>query len=262
MLKSIYTPASGALAQERVLEVIANNLANVNTVGFKGDGVSFSLLEAEPERAYNNPIPPANYKIQFQDLQYLHGNEIGYAGVSDVYRDVSQGPAIETQNPTDLMIEGEGHFSVQTPDGVRYMRAGALSVSPEGVLMSQVGHPVLGEKGNIVVRAGDFEVNHLGEVYQDGQYIDRLLVYQFQDQNKLERAGSNYFFFNGDPAEAKVIGQPAIRQGALEGSNVNPIKNLTAMIMAHRCYEAYQKAISNFDTMMEKSSNVIGDVRA
>lgn len=262
VLKSIYTPAAGALSQERVLEVIANNLANVNTVGFKGDGVSFSLLDSEPDKAYPTPLPPANYKIGFEDLQYLRGNEIGYVGISDVYRDVTQGPVMQTQNPSDLMIEGAGMFAAQTPEGIRYTRAGSMSISPEGTLMTQAGHPVLGEKGNVVVRGGEFEVNHLGEVYQDGQYLDRLMVYEFSDQNKLERVGQNYFIFNGPPEEIKLIAQPSVVQGSLEGSNVNPIKNLTAMIMAHRSYEAYQKAISNFDQMMEKSSNVIGDVRA
>jgi len=261
MLKSIYTPLSGAIAQERVLEIIANNLANVNTVGFKGDGVTFKLLEAEPEKNYNTPLPPANFKISMEDILPLRGNEMLYVGVAGVERDLAQGPAIETKNPTDFMIEGDGMFAVNTQEGVRYSRSGALGLSPDGILMTQAGHPVLGEKGTITLRANAFEVNARGEIYQDGQLVDRLQLHKFADDSQLERTGNNYFFFGGPPEQRSLAESPAIRQGFLEGSNVNAIKNLTAMITAHRSFEAYQKAMSNYDKMMDKSSNQIGEIR-
>ena len=131
MLKNIYSPLSGAIAQERVLETIANNMANMNTVGFKGDRVSFTLLEAEPEKNYNSPLPPANYKVDVEQLMNIRGNEMAYVGIADVMRDETQGPAIATGNPTDIMIEGEGLLGVNTPDGMRYTRNGSLSVSRE-----------------------------------------------------------------------------------------------------------------------------------
>jgi len=262
MVKSIYTPLSGALAQEKVLEILANNLANMNTTGFKGDQVTFKLLEAEPNKNYHDPLPPANYKISLDDVMPLHGNENAYVGVSGVSRDLSQGPAVQTNNPLDLMIESDGYFQIQTPEGTRYTRNGSFSLSSDGALMTKAGHPVLGEKGDIFVRSGAFQVNHLGEIYQDGELIDRLSIYKFDKDESLERVGDNYFFFGGDPSEAKRIAMPSVSQGSLEGSNVNAIKNLTAMILTHRSYEAYQKAISNYDQMMEKSSNTIGEVRA
>jgi flagellar basal-body rod protein FlgF len=261
MVKSIYTPLSGALAQERVLELISNNLANVNTVGFKGDGVTFKLLEAEPEKNYREPLPPANYKISLEDVFPLKGNEILHVGVADVQRDLSQGPAIETKNPTDLMIEGDGMFAVNTPEGIRYTRSGALGLSPDGVLMTSGGHPVLGEKGTVVLRANAFEVNSRGEIHQDGQLVDRIQLWSFADDKQLERTGNNYFFFGGPETARSQVAQPQIRQGFLEGSNVNAIKSLTAMIVAHRSFEAYQKAMSNYDKMMDKSSNQIGEIR-
>jgi len=262
MNKSIYTPLSGALAQERVLEIIANNLANMNTAAFKGDSVTFKLLEAEPEKRYVEPLPPANFKVNFEDLMPFRGNEMAYVGVADVHRDTSQGPAKETGNASDLMISGEGLFQVMTPEGMRFTRAGDFLLNPNGVLMTQAGHPVLGEKGNIVVRGPEFEVNRRGEVYQDGELVDRLQLISVSNEKHLERVGNNYFHYNGPEDGIKKVENPSVMQGFVEASNVNAIKNLTAMIIAHRSFEAYQKAVSSYDKMMEKSSNNIGEVRA
>lgn len=262
MLKSLYTPLSGAVAQERVLELIANNMANMNTTAFKGDRVAFTLLEPEPEKNYRDPLPPANYKVDVEQLMNLRGNEVAYVGVADVTRDTSQGPAIQTQNPTDLMIEGEGMLGVHTPEGLRYTRNGSLSVTRDGVLTTKEGFPVMGEKGDIVVRGQDFQVNDRGEVWQSGQLVDRIQLFKVDDEMTMERAGSNLYFYGGRPEGLKTVQHPAMRQGYLEGSNVNAIKNLTDMIVAHRSYEAYQKAIADYDQMMQKSSNSIGDVRA
>jgi flagellar basal-body rod protein FlgF len=262
MLKAIYSPMSGALAQEKALEVIANNLANTNTVGYKGDNVTFKLLSPEPEKNYKSPLPPANYKVDLKDVMPLHGNDIAYVGIAGVHRDESQGPAMQTGNPTDLMIEGEGMFAVHTQDGLRYTRSGQLSISPDGVLMTPAGHPVLGEKGVITVKSGQFEVNRLGEVYQNNQLIDRIPVYQFDDSEQLERSGMNLWFYGGPETGRTINRDASIAQGSLEGSNVNAMKNLTAMIIAHRSYEAYQKAIGNYDKIMDISNNQLGAVRA
>ena len=262
MLKAIYSPMSGALAQEKVLEIISNNLANANTVGFKGDNVTFKLLNPEPEKNYKSPLPPANYKVDLQQVAPLHGNDIAYVGVAGINRDESQGPVMQTGNPTDLMIEGEGMFAVQTPEGLRYTRSGQLSVSPDGVLMTPSGHPVIGEKGAVTIKTGKFEVNRLGEVYQNDQLVDRIPVYKFEDASQLERAGMNLWFYGGPETGRLVNSDASISQGSLEGSNVNAMKNLTAMIIAHRSYEAYQKAISNYDKMMDISNNQLGAVRA
>ncbi len=262
MLKAIYTPMSGAIAQERVLDVIANNLANVNTVGFKGDAVTFKLLEPEPEKNYKSPLPPANYKIDIQKVMPLKGNDIAYVGIAGVERDVSQGPAMQTMNDTDIMIEGEGMLAVNTQDGIRYSRSGQLSISPDGVLSTPDGQPVLGEKGNIVLKSGKFEINHRGEIYQNSQLVDRLQLYSFKDQMALERSGFNLFQYSGPDEGRELMKDPSVKQGFLEGSNVSAIKNLTSMIVAHRSYEAYQKAVSNYDKMMEISNNQLGAVHA
>ncbi len=262
MMKGIFTPLSGAVAQERVLEIIANNLANINTNAFKAENVSFTVLEPEPQQNYKTPIPPAAYKIDIGEMMPLRGNEMQYVGVAEVSRDSVQGPVIQTKNPLDLMIEGEGYFGVMTDEGMRYTRDGSFTLNSEGVLSNKNGSPVQGEKGAIYLRSTQFEINHRGEVYQGGQMIDRIATYQFEDQKSLERVGSNLYFHNGPDTQISKANKANIQQGMLEGSNVNAIKSMTAMILAHRSYEAYQKAITNYDTMMDRSANSIGDVQA
>jgi flagellar basal-body rod protein FlgF len=262
MLKSIYTPVSGALAQERVLEILANNLANINTNGFKGDRVSFEVLEPEPYKHYNNPLPPANYKVDLESMSPLVGNEVQYVGVADVTRDLSQGPAVSTNNKTDLMIEGQGYLTVNTTQGMRLTRDGALTINQHGFLATKSGDVVLGNRGAVQLHHGEFEINHRGEIYQDGQLLDQLVVVNPANESSLERVGFNQYIYNGPESELARVEHPGVKQGFLEGSNVNAIQNMTAMILAHRSYEAYQKAVSNYDQMMEKSSNSIGDVRA
>lgn len=262
MIKGLYTPLSGALSQEKALDVIANNLANINTVGFKGESVTFKVIEPEPFKAYPTPLPPANFKLSLDDVMPLKGNDISYVGISQVHKDFSQGNAITTKNPLDFMIEGKGFFAVNTNEGIRYTRNGSFSLGPDGALVDKSGNPVLGEKGNIFVRSNDFEVNHLGEVFQDGELIDRLSIYDFAETNNLEKVGNNYMFYDGSEESISKLEYPSLKQGFLEGSNVNAVKNLTAMILAHRSFEAYQKTIKSYDSMMEKSANRIGEVRA
>ena len=262
MLKSIYTPLSGAVAQEKVLEIIANNLANVSTVGFKGEAVTFKLLDPEPHQNYKDPLPPANYKVPFEDLMPFTGNEVNYVGVSGVHRDFTQGSPIETKNPLDLMIEGEGFFGFHTKDGIRYGRAGAMTLNQDGALVDKNGFPVLGQKGNIYLHGKDLTINPRGEIWQDGQFLDKLQIYRFENPEQLEKTGLNQFFYTGPESQRIQVSSPMIRQGYLEASNVNAIKNLTDMILAHRSFEAYQQAVKHYDNMMEKSNNTLGEVRA
>ncbi|NRA43760.1 MAG: flagellar hook-basal body protein [Oligoflexales bacterium] len=261
MLKSIYTPLSGAVASERVLEIIANNLANVSTTGFKGEKVSFKLLEPEPYKSYRDPLPPANYKVPIEELMPFRGNEVAYVGVSGVSRDLTQGSPIATKNPFDVMIEGDGFFSVHTKEGIMYTRNGAFSLSEDGALVDKNGFPVLGEKGNIFLHGHNVNINHLGEVYQDGELVDTLLIKDFKNPANLEKVGMNHFFYDGLEEEVLNVDYPNVKQGFLESSNVNAIKNLTDMILAHRSFEAYQQAIKNYDSMMEKSHNTFGEVQ-
>ena len=261
MLKNLYSPLSGSIAQERVMAILSNNLANANTVGFKEEHVTFKLLDPEPEHNYKNPLPPANYKVPYDEVLPLKGNEFAYVGVSGVHRNDQQGPALQTKNPLDLMLKGEGYLTVHTHEGMRFTRGGSLTLNEDGALTDKMGNPVLGQKGVIFLGASQVKINHLGEVYQDGKIVDQLQLKKFKNSNDLEKVGLNYFFYGGPEDGMQTADGIRVEQGFLEGSNVNAIRNLTSMILAHRSFEAYQKSIKNMDTMMETSSNSIGQVR-
>lgn len=260
MLKNVYTPLSGALAQERVFEILANNLANANTVGFKEENVTFKLLTPEVDAHRSPPMPVANYTSSWQDLYPTHGNEMKYVGVSGVSRNDAMGSAIVTKNPLDVMIESQGYLAVNTTDGLRYTRNGSLAVNPDGILVDKFGSPVSGSNGSIVLGNSKVMINSHGEIYQEGEYIDRLLVFTIEDPRHLEKVGNNYYHYNG-PEEMRVeANSPQIQQGVLESSNVNTIKNLTNLILAHRSYEAYQKSIKSYDNIMEKANSSLARV--
>ena len=261
MLHNLYTPLSGALASEKVLDILANNLANTQTVGFKGEGITFKLLTPEPERQYKEPGPPAHFKVDFEEVLPLRGNEMAYVGVSGLSTDMTQGSPIETRNPLDLMIEGDGFFVVHTLEGERLTRAGTLTLSREGALVDKSGNPVLGTKGNIFLHGHKVEINPRGEIYQDGELVDRLRLVHVKDTSHLEKIGHNHFHYSGPEDGIVDQASPTLRQGFLESSNVNAIKNLTQLILAHRSFEAYQKAIQNYDSMLESSSSSLGEVR-
>ena len=160
------------------------------------------------------------------------------------------------------MIEGQGFFEVQTKQGTRYQRAGDLTLSQSGALVNKHGEPILGEQGVIHVHSQNFEVNRKGEVYQDGRLVDKIRLVNLGKPSEIEHVGGGKVFYRGPVDEVVPAEKATIAQGFLEGSNVNAMKNLTAMIVSHRSYEAYQKAVSNYDKIMEKSSNTIGNIRA
>src|SRR5690606_29984939 len=111
-----------------------------------------------------------------------------------------------------------------------------------------------------LLRGGGFEINQMGEIWQDGALVDRLQVFEFDNPEGLERSGFNYFLYEGPEGSVKAREFAAVRQGFLEGSNVNAIQNITSMIISHRSLEAYQKAIQTYDRVMDRTANSIGEI--
>lgn len=260
MLKNIYAPLSGGVVQERVMEIIANNMANTNTTGFKEEQVTFKAFDANPWPSYKTPLPPAHFKLDMRDLYPLHGNEMGYVALSDVSTSHIQGGLQKTGNPLDVAVQGNGFFSVQTPFGERYTRDGSFTLSPEGMLVTKTGSAVQGENGAIVgLKEGDVRIMNSGEVYVGERFVDKLKTVAFADTKQLQRLGSNFFVHDGAP-ENMIPPTGEVAQGFLESSNVNPMRNLTNMIVAHRSYEALQKAVKAHDESMQQSSQKVGVV--
>lgn len=256
MLKNVYSPLSGGVLQERMMEIISNNLANTNTTAFKEDEISFQAQEANPWPSYATPHPPAPFKINMQELWPLKGNEMAYVTLSEIKTAHSQGPMIKTGNPMDVAIQGDGFIEVMTPFGERLTRDGGFSVSNDGILISKNGAVIQGENGAITGLNGK-EVSILpsGEIYVGKKFVDKLKMIAFKDTTLLERLGESLWIHNGPPENAKKP-EGEVTQGYLEGSNVNPMRNLTNMIVAHRSYEALQKTVKSHDETMQNANKI------
>ena len=261
MLKNIYGPLSGGVAQERVLEVLSNNIANTNTTGFKEEVVSFSAMGADPWGSYSTPFPPAQFKQDMRDLYPLRGNDMGYSALANVAVSHTQGSLRETANPTDLALQGDGYFVVNTPFGERYTRDGSFSITPDGTLVTKNGLVVQGESGPITgLKEGNLQVLPTGEVYDGDTLVSKLKLVSVQDQEVLQKLGDNLWIHDGPPENlGNFAGE--VSQGYLESSNVNPMRNLTSMIVAHRTYEALQKAIKSHDETMQIAAQKVGNVQ-
>lgn len=237
MIRGIYTAATGMVAEIHRQDVIANNLANVDTVGFKADHTVSVPFHEMLLNAYNR-----------QGVRPIGGLGLGVAATSE-YIDASEGSMVETGNMSDLMIGGQGYFVVETNAGERYTRAGNFKVDAAGYLTTKNGWRVLGENGPIQV-TGSFEVNQDGEVFSDGVMIDRLRIVNLEGARK---EGESLFTANGVTPATGI----QVFQGTLEHSNVNAIRQMIEMINVTRSYETNQRALIAHDETLGKAVNDI-----
>lgn len=266
-LKGVYTALSGAIAQSTKLDTIANNIANVNTPGFKRDQVTFQeyLTAAEKEQTVMNvPRVPASIE-SFYDMQ---GGDKSYVDLKGTYTDFSQGSLRHTGNNFDAAIDGKGFFEIITPQGLRFTRAGNFTMDGNGRLVTKDGYPVLkaGEPGTdpasriiTVNDAAAFQIGDNGDILQGQEVLGRLSVVNVVDADALNKVGNSMYGFkpNKNP-ELTTVANPVIKQGFLEMSNVNIVQEMTDMITTNRVFESTQKAISAYDQMSEKLVNVVG----
>jgi flagellar basal-body rod protein FlgG len=251
---SLYSSASGMQAQQLNLDTIANNLANVNTTGFK------------------------RTKIEFQDLLYQQSRQAGADGgagnlvpsgvqvgagsrVVATAKIFTQGTLAQTGEKLDLGIQGDGFYEVQRPDGTTaYTRDGAFKVNATGQVVTNDGMPVLGGFGAIPTGATGISVSPTGAVTitsPSGSTSFNIQLARFANPTGLESAGGNLYTETaasgtpelGNPGEA---GYGQVIQGYLEGSNVNVVSEMVNMIIAQRAYEINSKAVQTSDSMMQE----------
>jgi flagellar basal-body rod protein FlgF len=236
----MYISAEGAQAQAQRLQTIANNLANVETAGFKRDVATFQARFAEAIQ-------------RGEDYSGSRGlNDIG-GGVKIIgtQTDFSGGTLRSTSMPTDFAINGEGFFQVRGKDGGVYLtRAGNFSLDPQGRLVTQGDLPVLDDGGAEIVIDGTqpWEVHSGGRIVQDGGSINIGLA-EVQSLGDLVKVGSNLFRSLG-PAAQTPAAERDIRQGFLEESGANPTREMMAMIETTRAFEANTKLIQYQDGMI------------
>lgn len=254
MQQSMYSALFGALTQEHRLNVIANNLANVNTTGYKQDRMAFKdVFVRFAHDAIREPILNLRDKPLFPEPHYLAKNRIALAQI-----DFSQGSTKQTGNPLDLAIVGEGFFKVQDAEGNQYYtRDGSCSLSAEGLLINGNGDQVLGQGGPVAIPPGSSVViDGAGNVLVDGALVDTLQVVNLDNPNGLEKIGKNYFQPKAEGAVAEIpAAEASVQQGYLEAPNVEVVTEMVNMIEVQRGFEAYSKLIQ---TTQEIDTKAIG----
>lgn len=283
----IWASVSGANARTQVVDTVANNLANVNTDGYKKDALAFQEYLSSAEREHDHPSVKYG-QVTDKDLNYLGDQDTSQVLVNGTYTNFRQGPMKVTKSPMDLALEGPGMIEVSSPNGTLYTRLGSLKVAADGRVVTKEGYPVLLQRAggitqnspnlpdgiipgslsdpevasrfvNIADRNTAITITQEGDVYSAQDLIGRLSVSEFQDSKKLFKVGGQYFR-NTDPLNNPPITsvQTKVHQGMIEGSNVNPVEEMTNLIKAHRYLEADMKAIKTFSEMMGKEVNEIG----
>ena len=260
-MRALDIAATGMQAQQTNVEVIANNLANMNTTGYKEQRAQFQDL------LYQNTEQPG---AQTSDSGTVlpSGIQLG-AGVrtAAVYRITSQGDLQSTSNPLDMAIQGDGYFQVTMPDGsLAYTRSGNFALSPTGEIVTDKGYTV---SPGIAVPATALSVtvNSQGQVQATvpgqtaAQTLGQLQLVRFPNEAGLSAQGDNMFTettSSGSP-QTGVPGGPGfgtIQQGYLETSNVNPVEEITSLITAQRAYEMNSKVVTAADQMMQTTSQM------
>jgi flagellar basal-body rod protein FlgG len=229
----------------RKLEVISNNLANINTPGYKRDKMSFEGLLAG---AVNPPAVP----------QGMTADPI--LQKENMYIDFAVGPTTQSGNSLDLALSGDGFFAVTTPDGTAYTRQGNFRTSADGTLVTADGYPVQGSGGSPIRIGGSrVEIDTKGVVSVDGTQAGTISIMDFDKPYSLTKRGSS-LFVPSDPQASPITGNARIQQGYIEGSNVETISEMVQMIETNRYFETCSKIIKGFDDMATKAANELGRV--
>jgi flagellar basal-body rod protein FlgF len=254
MSNSLLIGLSRQVALGRELDVVANNIANMNTTGFKADG---SIFEE-----YLSPLARTGATFD---------NKVSYVRDRGTWHDMSQGPAEHTGNPLDLVIDGKGFLVVQTPRGERYTRNGALQIGPTGTLMTADGFPVIGDAGPITIQPNDREISVSPEgtvsVREGSSIVDstrgklRMVSFDEAQSMKLTKDGSGTFAAP-DGVTPQQDTKSRIVQGAIEKSNVRAVVEITRMIEITRSYTQVAAMLQQQSDMRTSAIAKLADVPA
>ncbi|GAB4175893.1 MAG: flagellar basal-body rod protein FlgF [Calditrichia bacterium] len=244
MLKSLFVTASGMLPKLRELEITSNNLANINTHGFKKQSIFQKKL---------NDAQSA--------LEATAGT--GSAGDSgiEVYTQFSQGTLDKTDNALDLAIYGEGFFMIQAEDGIYLTRNGHFQLNEFGKLVDSNGNAVLTEAGELYLDSPGLKLSESGKLFLNGKEITSLMVRTVTNPESLERVGENYYKVTDSTNLVDTNPETKILQGYLEESNVDPLEEMVKMIEIYRTFELAQKDIQAEDNNLNKLINQAGRPR-
>jgi flagellar basal-body rod protein FlgF len=232
-----YAACTGLVSRTEALDTIANNLANVSTVGFRARQNIFSSILATRVNS---------------TLSVLNQDENDYGVLAGTRLDTSQGALVKTGNDLDLGVEGPGYISIQTTSGVAYTRGGNLHVSPQGQLVTSSGDQVQGQNGTITILGTPISISADGTISANGAIAGRIKLVEFPNTVELQNIGNNYFTAPIGAEGAAVTSQ--VRQGMLEASNVNPVTSVVELITAQREVETMRRVLTMFNSEMDKTA--------
>jgi flagellar basal-body rod protein FlgF len=245
---------SRQVALQRELDVVANNIANLNTSGFKADGIVFQEYLVSSARANR-------FTATDQRLSFVHDRA--------TWLDLSQGPVQQTGNPLDVAVGGNAFLTVQTPRGERYTRNGALQLNSTGALVTSEGYQVIGENGPIVLQAGDRDVS----ISNDGTISVRegrsttdslrgkLRLVSFANAQRLQKDSASTFAAPAD-MRPQAATDARVAQGALEKSNVRAVVEMSRMIDVSRSYSMIASMLQQQGDMRRSAIEKLAEVPA
>lgn len=233
-----YAACAGLAAQTQALELVAHNLANLGTAGYRGQQATFRALLAGGNEVARNPLNAA-----VNNFGVVNGSRI----------DLASGSLTATGNPLDLGIAGSGFFAVQSAQGVVYTRNGGFHLTPIGQLVTAEGDDVIDQQGHpITLPNGSVAVSADGTISVDGAVVAKLSVSEFSPSTNLTALGNA--LYTAPPKSALPAASSSFRQGMIEASNVSPVEGVVQLITVQRNAEMMQRALSVFDSQFNQTA--------
>lgn len=237
---------SRQMALRRQMDVLANNMANINSTGFKAEAILFEeyIMPVAADRTFPRGDQPLSY---VHDWATMH--------------DLAAGSITQTGNPLDLALSGEGFFAIEGPEGERWTRNGVFEIDAQGFLVTQNGYPVLSRTGDPIqfdVGETDITITADGQITSSAGNKGFLRVVEFENAQELTRTGDT-MFTGGTPREAQAT---AVIQGAIERSNVSGIAEMSEMIRVTRAYTSLADLMNKQDELRRNAIQRLGDAQA
>ncbi|MEN6349360.1 MAG: flagellar basal-body rod protein FlgF [Syntrophomonas sp.] len=256
MIRGLYTAGAGMMLQMARQDVVANNLANVNTSGFKKN---IAVARAFPEMVISRlGETEVNAQGEKTAQPIVEIGRLGTgAAVDGIYTDFDNSNIKKTDNPCDVAIIGEGYFVIQTPEGQRFTRSGEFKINNQGQLTTNQGYPVLDTNNSPIQLDGEFVVDEQGNITINGETVATLRIVNFQNLQNLEKLGDTLVNSTETPAD---VARPQLQQGYIEESNVNAVKEMVTLITVVRSYESLQKMVQAVDEATDTVINQVGTI--
>lgn len=238
MTSSIYVALSAQMALQRRMETVANNVANLNTAGFRAEEVRFETV-----------------------LSKMGSREVSYADSGESYISRRAGSVAPTGNPLDVAVSGDAWLSVSTPDGVAYTRDGRLQMTEAGDLVSVDGKPILDAGGAPIAldpSGGPVHIGADGSIVQGTIQVGALGLFNLPDTTRLERYGETAVMSSEPGLPVEDVAAQGVRQGFLEGANVDPVMEMTKLITISRTFDSAASAIREGEDVLAQAIRSLG----